>query len=189
MYPITINYGQPCWEAEWWAAEKTTTLFGWQTSRQFTVDLSTIVVSGLTGGGATTTEEAWVPARNTLLMVLGAIYACHPDVNADGIAIGYMLNDNFVYGDNGYVHHQLTSTLLGLALSRPLQVFHPAQGKEKSGLISLLRRQEVYQFTTSCWNAKLKGDRLVECQKCGNCVEKLREEEASIGRESVDEIR
>ncbi len=97
--PLFIDYGQRSLEAELLAAGRVTAALEIEAPRVLRCDVFEGII-GLLPAEARTDAQAWVPARNTLFMLLAGIYA--HSIEADGIAIGAMLEDNFVFGDNDY---------------------------------------------------------------------------------------
>jgi len=114
--------------------------------------------------------SAWVEARNTLFMVYGGIYA--KKIDADGICLGYMLEDNFVFGDNDYFHHKLIELTLSHSFLQPIEVFMPIKEAHKADLMKMLDERGFLNLTTSCWNAKLANGNVKSCNKCSNCLER-----------------
>jgi len=104
-------------------------------------------------------------------MVIAGIFA--KQVDADGICIGYILDDNFVFGDNDYFHHKNIEELLSKSFLRPMAVMMPTAGWQKKDLINLLKKKNLLQYTVSCWNAKIKKNKVIVCGECANCLERI----------------
>lgn len=173
VFPLYIDYGQSAKDAEAHITAVAPEQLGF--SNTFTVKtdiLNQLTKSKLLGRDAIDDSDAWVPGRNTLFMVIAGIYS--QQINADGIAVGYMLDDNFVFGDNDYFHHKSVEELLSKSFLQPVEVFLPAQAKTKKDLIELLQSQGYLELTVSCWNAKLEQGSIVACSECANCKEKAR---------------
>lgn len=171
IYPLFIDYGQSAQTAERYLAKLTSRKVGFEEIKIIETSLiKNLTKSNLLGQSSINDNDAWVPGRNTLFMIIAGIYA--QQINADGIAIGYMIDDNFVYGDNDYFHHKTAEHLLSKSFLRPIKVFMPAKAKTKLELVNLLNQANLLSMTTSCWNAKLNGNKVKECHVCANCIEK-----------------
>ena len=133
--PLFINYGQSALEAELVAANAVAAAAGLEPPKVLSCDIFA-GLAGLLPPEARTDRQAWVPARNTLFMLLAGIYA--HTIDADGIALGYMIEDNFVFGDNDYFHHRMLELLLEKSFLRPFQVLMPAKSATKAELVALL---------------------------------------------------
>lgn len=171
VFPLFIDYGQNALEAEKFLAEKASKILGFETVKIIKTDLlKQLTKSSLLGGKAENDNEAWVPGRNTLFMIIAGIFA--KQIDADGICLGYMLDDNFVFGDNDYFHHKSVEELLSKSFLQPMKVMMPTASWHKKDLIALLQKKKVIQHTLSCWNAKFKEGKVVVCHECANCKER-----------------
>lgn len=170
VYPLFVDYGQSALETEKYLVKKMPSKLGFKSIKIIGFDIKQLSKSQLLGGRAVGDAQAWVPGRNTLFMVLAGIYA--QQIGADGIALGYMLDDNFVFGDNDYFHHLAVESILSRSFLRPMKVFLPARSLTKKDLIKLLLEKKVLSETVSCWNPKLEGGRIISCKKCANCLER-----------------
>ena len=173
VYPLFVDYGQRAASAEWYTVNRLSPLLGFKKPLSINQQSVAEFPTQLTSCGddkVVTDNQAWVPGRNTLFLVLAGIYAAHLD--ADGVCLGYCLEDNFVFGDNDLVHHQLIGVLLTRSLERPVEMLMPLAAMNKSALISLLREREVLDQTVSCWNAVLTDLTIQVCGQCANCIER-----------------
>jgi 7-cyano-7-deazaguanine synthase len=169
LRPLFIDYGQRALEAELYAATNIAAALGIEAPRVLKCSVFEDI-AGLLPAEARTDSQAWVPARNTLFMLLAGIYA--HSIGADGIAIGAMLDDNFVFGDNDYFHHRTLELLLAKSFLRPFEVLLPALSMRKAELIALLGERGLLDLTVSCWNASVVAGGIAECGECANCLEK-----------------
>ena len=85
VHPLFIDYGQTALEAERFLAKKSSEKLNFvnpTTIRMadFMISLSN---SSLLGGEAKDDDSAWVPARNTMLMVVAGIYAYQVDADLE----------------------------------------------------------------------------------------------------------
>lgn len=171
IYPLFIDYGQSSSIAERYLVKFAPKKLGLKSSKIIKTDLlCQLTKSKLLGKKSLDDKDAWVPGRNTLFMVIAGIYA--KQIEADGIAIGYMLDDNFVFGDNDYFHHKGLEEILSKSFLQPMQVFLPAKSMTKRELIKKLMEVKALNLTISCWNAKLDHKRITSCHKCANCLER-----------------
>lgn len=171
VYPLFIDYGQSSVKAERHLAETAPDKLGFRQSQIIETDLVKLLTkSRLLGQKAVDDSDAWVPGRNTLFMVIAGIYA--KQIDADGISIGYMLDDNFVFGDNDYFHHKSMEEILSKTFLRPMEVFLPIKAMNKKGLLKLLYESGYLDLTVSCWNATLENNQVTTCHNCANCKER-----------------
>ncbi|MBU0999992.1 7-cyano-7-deazaguanine synthase [Patescibacteria group bacterium] len=171
IWPLFIKYGQSAQAAEEYLVRTSTEKLGFEPTRTIETDLlKQLTRSRLLGQTSVDDSDAWVPGRNTLFMVLAGIYA--KQIDADGISIGYMLDDNFVFGDNDFFHHQAMEGILSRSFLQPTRVLLPTMARGKQDLTKLLYQRGVLDLTVSCWNAKMAEGRVVSCQECANCVER-----------------
>lgn len=181
VHPMLVDYGQSSAPVERHLAREAVPAMGFEPAYVVETDvMSQLTKSKLLGERAVNDEDAWVPGRNTLFMVLAGIYA--KQIDADGISIGYMLDDNFVFGDNDYFHHQMMAGVLSKSFLQPMEVFTPTRSKTKLELIRLLYQAKFLDSTVSCWNATLEaGDSIQTCHDCANCVERDEYVKAVVG--------
>lgn len=172
IHPVFIDYGQTAADAEELLATKAPEHLGFKPAhiiRMADLMLS-LTKSSLLGGNAKDDKSAWVPARNTLFMLLAGIYAYQ--IDADGIAVGFIVDDQGVFGDSNIIHHKLEETLLTQTLSRPMKVFTPIMSMTKKDVLKYLLEKDALELTVSCWNAKVEGEIVVSCHECANCRER-----------------
>lgn len=169
--PLFIKYGQSAESAEEHLVNTAPEKLGFEPTRTIETDLlKQLTRSRLLGQQSISDSDAWVPGRNTLFMILAGIYA--KQIDADGISIGYMLDDNFVFGDNDFFHHQAIEGVLSRSFLQPTRVLLPTMASHKKDLIRLLYEKGALDLTVSCWNAQVSEDRVVSCNQCANCQER-----------------
>lgn len=171
VYPLFIDYGQSSATAERQLVENVPVQLGFRPTQVVETDLlKKLTKSKLLGEESKEDSDAWVPGRNTLFMVIAGIYA--EQIDGDGIAIGYMLDDNFVFGDNDYFHHKGVEDVLSKSFLRPMQVFLPIRSLTKKDLLKRLADAGILDLTVSCWNAQYDGRKITPCHECANCQER-----------------
>lgn len=171
IHPLFINYHQTALAAEKFLVEKLSSVLGFEKVTILETNLlNELTISKLLGKTATDDTSAWVPGRNTLFMIIAGIFA--KQIDADGISLGYMLDDNFVFGDNDYYHHIGVEELLSKSFLQPMHVYMPTLNMHKKDLVKLLDEENVLKNTVSCWNAKIKKGKIIACSQCANCIER-----------------
>lgn len=171
VFPLFIDYGQTALETESFLVQKASKILGFEPVKIIKTNLlKQLTKSRLLGGKATDDDQAWVPGRNTLFMIIAGIFA--KQIDADGICLGYILDDNFVFGDNDYFHHKNIEELLSKSFLQPMAVMMPTVSWQKKDLINLLKKKNVLKYTVSCWNAIIKNKKLIVCGQCANCLER-----------------
>lgn len=171
VFPLFIHYGQTNHEAEAKFVKEGAARMGLNPVRM--VDMLSVLelCSGnLTGGISISDTDAWLPARNSLFLVLAGMYA--QTIDADAISIGYGLHGNFVYADNMLVHHQLIEAVLTFSLVRELKVLLPIKHLSKRQILEIVKSRGLLDVSVSCWNAKLQDGQVIPCGDCVNCIEK-----------------
>ncbi len=169
LWPLFIDYGQVSLAAELAAARNVARALDLRPLHVLPCGLFQHIAS-LAPHRAQDDTAAWMPARNTLFLLMAGIYGY--SIDADGVAFGYVLDDNFVFGDNDYYHHRLLELLLERSLLRPYSVLLPAMACSKRDVIAYLERRGLLQLTVSCWNASLQDGVIVACGTCANCLER-----------------
>lgn len=171
VFPLFIHYGQSNSEVESKLVDKGATHLSLNKVQKVDIsNLADLCPGKLMGGEAISAKDAWLPARNTLFLILGGIYA--QTVDADAVSIGYGTFDNFVFGDNMLVHHQLVEVLMSFSLARELEVILPIKNMDKTEVVNIVRSRDMLDMTVSCWNAKWQDGKIVVCNQCANCVER-----------------
>lgn len=171
VFPIFFDYGQSALAAERYIATTHPGALGFGETRIVTSDLlSQISSSALLGGNAKDDTAAWVPGRNSIFMLAAGIYA--HQIDADGIAIGWMLSDQGVFGDSNFLHHKIMETLLAQTLSRPMNVHLPLSQMTKEDVLRFLIERGSLDLTVSCWNARIEENTIRTCHECANCIER-----------------
>jgi len=171
IHPLFIDYGQTAREAEECLVSKGSLLLGFEKPKILRTDILTqLSTSELLGGNAINDTNAWVPGRNSLFLLYAGIYA--HQIDADGVAIGFMLDDTGVFGDSDYIHHKTLELLLTQTLSRPMEMFLPIKSETKESVFRILFERGIVDLTVSCWNATVANNQVVTCHNCANCVER-----------------
>lgn len=171
IYPIFFDYNQNARDAERFLVSNAPDTLGFEKTKIVQTDLlAQLSHSALLGGEAKDDTSAWVPGRNTLFMIAAGIYG--HQIDADGIAIGYMRSDEGVFGDSNMLHHKMVETLLEKTLSRPMDIHLPLAQMTKIDVLQYLNDHGVIDLTVSCWNAALRDNKIQTCHTCANCVER-----------------
>ncbi|GEM_PF-1317147 len=171
VYPVFFDYGQSAQKAERHLATTAPKVLGFEDTKIIPTNLlAELSHSALLGGNAIDDTSAWVPGRNTLFMLAAGIYA--HQIDADGIAIGYMSADQGVFGDSSFVHHKMMEVLLAQTLSRPMDVHLPLAQMTKAYILHYLNDRGLLEHTVSCWNARLENGEITTCRQCANCIER-----------------
>lgn len=172
VHPVFIDYGQTASSAEEFLATIAPEHLGFESTHiiRMTDLMLSLTKSSLLGREVKDEKDAWIPARNTLFMLLAGIYAYQ--IDADGIAIGFIVEDQGVFGDSNIIHHKLKEALLTQTLSRPMNVFTPIMSMTKKDVLKYLLDKNALELTVSCWNAIIEGEVVVSCHECANCIER-----------------
>ncbi len=177
--PLFVDYGQLSREREWAACRTVFRELGFgEPSR---VDLSgygTTITSGITTRDKAVFEDAFLPGRNLMFLVMGAAFAYQE--GATGVAIGLLAEDTHLFPDQTdefivNANFAINSALgVSFTLHTPLMSFH------KSDTLNLARRYGLpLELTYSC-----HAGRSTYCGECVSCREIL----SSIGRDALPQF-
>jgi 7-cyano-7-deazaguanine synthase in queuosine biosynthesis len=167
VHGLFINYGQPNFSAEEWCVRK------WSLASLKILELSGDLCFMLgMKKDAKEDEDAFIPFRNTLFMILAAMHANY--IDADGISIGLMKEDEGVFPDSNWVHHSLVRDLITYSGARKYQVLLPLKDYTKKEILELCSKGNIE--SVSCWLATLEeaenGNVIKVCGECAQCRER-----------------
>lgn len=115
--------------------------------------------SGITNSKKHILDDAFLPGRNFLFLLLGAAYAYN--VNADAVAIGLLNEETSIFPDQTKTFIRKAEDAMTQALGRKITVLTPLMSFSKTDVISLAETKGI-RGTYSC-HAGLD-------KPCGICI-------------------
>jgi 7-cyano-7-deazaguanine synthase len=158
--PIFVDYGQRARDREWQASQKIANQLG--LSVPIRIDVSgygATVPSGLTDSTLRIREDAFLPGRNLMFLLLGAAHAYR--IGARAVAIGHLSDGTSLFPDQTEDFRRRAAEMLELALGRPLSILAPLASFSKVDVIALAQEKGV----DGTWSCHADGDR-----PCGICI-------------------
>jgi len=164
QYPLFIDYGQICKEAEWEACCSVLRKHNLPEPKMMEIGgFGKIISSGLTDRKARINEDAFLPGRNLLFLVLGAAYAYQ--TNSDAVAIG-LLNEQFhLFPDQTEYFVNKAEEVINLSIGHKIKVLTPLMKFSKADVITLAQKRNI-EGTYSC-----HAGTYPPCGKCVSCLE------------------
>ncbi len=172
IWPLHVNYGQISESQEWQASRKICAHLNVALPER--IDLSDLgrIQSGLTSGDPL--GSVFYPARNLLLLTLGASFAYSKRI--DTVAIG--LISNAVFPDQTRTFVNAAETAISESIGHPMSVLAPLLALDKRDIIKLARTYGLpIESTYSCHAGGLSV-----CGLCAACTER-QNAEADLSKE------
>jgi 7-cyano-7-deazaguanine synthase len=164
QYPLFIDYGQICKEAEWKACCSAFLKYDLPDPRIMEIGgFGRLISSGLTDSNARINEDAFLPGRNLLFLVVGAAYAYQTD--SDAVAIG-LLNEKFhLFPDQTENFINKAEEIINLSIGHKIKVLTPLMKFSKADVVALAQKRNI-EGTYSCHVGVYPP-----CGKCVSCLE------------------
>lgn len=162
--PVFVNYGQLAYEREYKACIGTFETLGLPVPIQ--VDLSGIgglIRCGLTDANFHIKEEAFLPGRNLMFLLVAASYAYQNDSKT--IAIGLLSEVNAIFPDQTKEFLRSAESAIAFSMAWPISVIAPLIEFTKADVVALAEQKKIIG-TYSCHLGKEKP-----CGVCIACLE------------------
>ncbi len=174
ILPIFIDYGQLAKDKEWAACQLVFKESG--LSAPIRIDLSgygKLMPTGITDPKKEIRDQAFLPGRNLLFLVVGSSYAHFK--GARGVAIGLLTEKSHIFPDQTGRFVVNTNIAVNEALDDDITILTPLINFSKSQVIELAKHYKLpIEKTYSCHSG---ND--TYCGKCISCLELL----GSIGKD------
>lgn len=160
IYPLFVDYGQIAKERELNACRANYKHYGLPEPRVVDVrGFGDLYPSGLTNQNMDILENAFLPGRNMLFLLVGSTYAC--SVCANSISIGLLAEELSLFPDQTkeflYKAQDLMSTMTG----RELQVLAPLIQFTKKDVVALAEKKGI----VGAYSCHAGGE-----TPCGECI-------------------
>lgn len=160
QYPLFIDYGQLSMKQEWKACRAVHGRYSLPEPILMNLcGFGQVIRSGLTDPHARLNEDAFLPGRNLLFLLVGASYAYR--VKASGVAIGLLSEEYRLFPDQTTSFLEQCEALLRLTLGYRVQVVAPLMRLSKLDVLELARVRG-FEGTYSCHSGKN--------EPCGVCI-------------------
>lgn len=164
QYPLFIDYGQLCKEAEWEACLAVHKKYNLSEPKLMDVKgFGKLISSGLTNPKARLNEDAFLPGRNLLFLVTGTAYAYQTNSNA--VAIGLLNEEYHLFPDQTEDFIKKTEALINLAMGSNIRILTPLLKFSKDDVMRIAKKKQI-KGTYSCHAGVYPP-----CGSCVSCLE------------------
>ena len=160
LFPLFIDYGQLGAEKEWEACQQLHNRFNLPSVTR--MDLSGFgktIPSGLTNPELRVNEDAFLPGRNLLFVLIGAAHAYK--VQANSIAIGLLNPADRLFPDQTMDFLQKAEKVIETAMGRRIRVLAPLINFSKTDILVMANERGI-THTYSCHSGS--------DEPCGVCI-------------------
>ena len=167
VFPLHVNYGQKAEKMELKSAQEVCKILNLSLEVMNIPGLG-IILSGLTNSQISATENPLFPARNLLLLTIGASYAFTKSIRV--ISIGLLTNPTFPDQTIKFVKSSETS--ISDAVGTSMKLLVPFIELNKREVVSLARKYDFpLALTYSCYEGSEHP-----CGRCVSCQERKKVE-------------
>ncbi len=160
VHPLFVDYGQIAKERELNACRVNYKHYGLQEPRVIDVkQFGDLYPSGLTNNDMDIFEDAFLPGRNMLFLLVGATYACN--VCANSISIGLLSEELSLFPDQTKEFIGKAQDIISMMTGRDLQILTPLMDFTKRDVVALAEKKGIVG-TYSCHTG---GE-----TPCGECI-------------------
>lgn len=178
--PIFIDYGQLAREKEWSACKKVFKVSN--LSEPIKIDLSgygKLMSTGITDRAKDIHDDAFLPGRNLLFLVVAGSYAHYKGANK--VAIGLLSERFHIFPDQTERFIVNTNIAINEALNEDITIVTPLINFTKNDIIKLAKHYKLpINITYSCHSGNEKY-----CGKCISCLEIIN----SVGKDLLPQFR
>ena len=166
LYPIFINYGQLSLNNEWESCKKVFELSNLTSPEYINIQgYGNFFKSGITDKNKKIFDEAFLPGRNLIFLIIAGSYSYQNDINT--ISIGLLSEQNHLFPDQTEEFIVNTNFALNSAYGRDFTIITPLINFTKSEVIEIAKKYELpLEKTYSCHSGEMKY-----CEECIACKE------------------
>lgn len=166
QFPLFINYGQLCKSQEWQVCERNFKKL--KLPKPVVMNMPGFgknILSGLTNRKLRINEDAFLPGRNLLFLVMAGSYAYQN--NCKSISIGFLSEGSRLFPDQGLAFLEKSMDVINEALGTKgqLKIIAPLINFTKKDVISIAAKKGIMN-TYSCHKGLKKA-----CGVCVSCLE------------------
>lgn len=164
IHPLFVDYGQIAKDRELKACQTIYKNFGLPDPKVVSVNgFGELFPSGLTNKNFAIFDDAFLPGRNLLFLLLGATYAC--SVGANSISIGLLNEDLSLFPDQTKEFIFKAQNLISTMTGRELQILTPLMDFMKIDVVALAKKKGI----TGTYSCHAGGEK--PCGECISCKE------------------
>ena len=172
LHPLFVDYGQLGAAKEWGACRRLHEKYNLpEVTRMDLSGYGKTIASGITDPKLRINEDAFLPGRNLLFVLVGAAHAFK--VHASSVALGLLDPADHLFPDQTKKFVEECENMIEIAMGKRITVLTPMIELSKSGVLRMARARGL-QDTYSCHAG---GD--APCGVCVACVEIANAEERS----------
>jgi 7-cyano-7-deazaguanine synthase len=148
VYPLFVDYGQMARDRELNACRVNYRRYGLPEPKVVNVEgFGDLYPNGLTNNSMDIFEDAFLPGRNMLFLLMGATYACN--VCASSISIGLLNEELSLFPDQTKEFLDKAQDLISMMTGRELQILAPLIDFTKRDVVTLAEKKGIVG-TYSC---------------------------------------
>lgn len=148
QFPLFVDYGQICMDREWYSCTYVHSKLGLPSPAKMNLKgYGNLIPSGITTPIMRVNEDAFLPGRNLLFLLVGFAYACKTNSNA--VAIGLLSGETDLFPDQTAQFLEQAASLLKLTVGRDITLVAPLMKFNKSDVLALANRKGI-SGTYSC---------------------------------------
>ena len=166
QYPLFLDYGQRFGAREWSACQNALARLG--APKPTRMDLSGfghLIPSGLTDVSLDVFEDAFLPGRNFLFLLVAASFAYSKASHA--VAIGLLAEDTRLFPDQSSEFLEAAGQAIDVAFGVRIRVLAPLMAFHKADIL-VLAGQRGISGTYSCHSGSAEP-----CGRCVSCLEMI----------------
>lgn len=165
QYPLFIDYGQLCEKREWSTCLNMHKKYKIPRPKKMNISgFGKVVSSGLTTSKKRLNEDAFLPGRNLLFLIVASAYAIETQSNA--VAIGLLDDKYHLFPDQTQKFIIETKKIINIALGHKIDILAPLIRFSKIDIIRIAKKKKI-KGTYSCHSGNKKP-----CGVCVSCSEK-----------------
>jgi 7-cyano-7-deazaguanine synthase len=127
QFPLYVDYGQICKEQELKACLAIHDKFGLPYPEVMNLSgFGNLISSGLTNPNMNVNEDAFLPGRNLLFLLVGSAYAYQQ--NSHSVAIGLLSEEHHLFPDQTAEFVKKAQALISFALGREIKIANRVSG-------------------------------------------------------------
>ena len=164
LFPLFIDYGQLGSKLEWAACEKNHKKHKLPKPKKMALSgFGKLVHSGLTDKKLRIKEDAFLPGRNTLFLLMASSYAYQ--VKSQNIAIGLLTEKYKLFPDQTSEYISAAEKFISMEMDYEIKILAPLMQFNKAEVMKLAKAKKINK-TYSCHSGNP-----IPCGKCISCIE------------------
>jgi 7-cyano-7-deazaguanine synthase len=166
QFPLFVDYGQICKEQELKACRKNFKKLDLPSPEVMNIKgFGKLISSGLTDPTKRVNEDAFLPGRNLLFLLVGSAYAYQN--NCSAVSISLLSEKNSIFPDQTSTFISRAQDVISLALGRDINIIAPLMQFSKAEVLLLAAKKGI-SGTYSCHSGTE-----IPCGKCVSCLERI----------------